>query len=129
MTRVAFVIPGRPVAKGRPRYDSTTRRTYTPAATEEAEATLAGYVVIGMQRAGLRVPFDEPLGVRLTFVMPTRQRVDLDNLGKLVLDSLNDVLWADDSLIEHLEMFRVVERNAPGRTRIEVWTNPTGPGG
>lgn len=122
MTLLVFTYPGRPKAKGRPRWDSARRRTFTPASTEAEEDRVAQYIQLAMSRAKIRGPLDEPLGVRLTFVMPDRRSLpDIDNLGKLALDSANHVLWRDDSLIEILELRRLVEPG-PGRTRVEVWT-------
>ncbi len=91
-----FTAYGQPVAKGRPRF-TRSGRTYTPKATAEAEAVLRARA----QAEGCQ-PLSEPCAVDLTFWLPTRRRVDIDNLQKLVLDALNGVAFTDDVLVHQL---------------------------
>jgi Holliday junction resolvase RusA-like endonuclease len=46
-----------------------------------------------------------------------KQRFDLDNVGKQILDSCNKVLWSDDRHVDVLAIVRRVERERP---RVEV---------
>src|SRR3546814_14800776 len=66
MAGVAFEVAGVPVAKGRPRF---TRKgfSYTPAHTRKYEDVLK--LAAGQAMAG-RNPFDEPLTVTVTAVLP-----------------------------------------------------------
>lgn len=122
MTSVLFTVPGRPIPKGRPRSGQGT--TYTPKRTTEAEHTVAGYAMAARVNARVGV-FNEPLGVRLVFVIPDRRSLaDIDNLAKLILDACNNVLWTDDQLIVHLDIHRLIDPESEGSTRIEVWTQP-----
>lgn len=38
-----------------------------------------------------------PIAVALLFYLPTRRRVDVDNLAKSVLDALTGIFWQDDN--------------------------------
>lgn len=109
-----LVIDGQPVGKGRPRFVKATGRTYTPKATLLAEneirraweqdgrprldeGPISLHVRLAVSRpkghyttkgelsaAGLRTPF------------PARQKPDVDNALKLVMDALNTRAWRDD---------------------------------
>lgn len=46
-----------------------------------------------------------------------KQRFDLDNVGKQILDSCNKILWSDDRHVDVLAIVRRVERERP---RVEV---------
>ncbi len=58
--------------------------------------------------------------VHLDFYRDSNRRVDLDNLVKLVFDSLNAFVWADDSQIVRLVTEKYLDRENP-RTEIAVW--------
>lgn len=111
-------IPGAPTAKGRPRFSRRSGRTYTPAATERAEQTLAGRALVALQDHRARLPLRGALRVDVDLVMPIpaswsskkkaqalsgvarpTSRPDLDNLVKLALDALNGIAWVDDAQI------------------------------
>ena len=60
------------------------------------------------------------LNVRLEFYPPDKQRRDLDNLNKALLDALQHAgLYEDDSQIDRLELVRMPVR-AGGQTLIEI---------
>lgn len=120
-----FTVPGRPIPKGRPRRDSRTNHVHTPQRTIDAEAVVAQYAQVAMSRARLRSPLDVPIGVRLTFVLPDRRIVDLDNLCKLAWDAMNNLVFTDDKLIEEMAARRLIHPSArDGYTYVEIWTNP-----
>lgn len=92
-----LLIPGDPVAKGRPRvyqgHAITPRRTvaaenriYTEFRTRYPDAT----------------PLDGPLRLEAEFWMSRRGKPDVDNLLKTVLDALNGVAYKDDQQVESL---------------------------
>jgi Holliday junction resolvase RusA-like endonuclease len=90
------IIPGDPVAKGRPRM-SRTGRAYTPARTRQAESDLA--VMLRVER-GRESALDGPVVLVARFWRGSRRRLDIDNLSKLLLDSGTKAgLWLDDSQI------------------------------
>lgn len=106
-------IPMKPEHKQRPRFDGRSGNVYTPTATSVAEKTIALIVKNNLMTRGLQSPlFVGPVrfSVVFTFQRPpsvkTRVmhvvRPDAENCGKLVADSLNGVLWVDDSQIVEL---------------------------
>tara|TARA_B100000029_G_scaffold199219_1_gene197595 strand:- start:170 stop:502 length:333 start_codon:yes stop_codon:yes gene_type:complete len=105
MTTYRFVVPGRPKAKGRPRF--ARGRAYTDKKTLEAEQRIAD---------AYEGPFfNGPVSVSCTF---SRKRTvititdleeeispltaDLDNLCKTIKDGLNGVAYADDRYVQKL---------------------------
>lgn len=107
---IEFVVPGNPIAKGRPRFVRATGRTFTPAKTMNYEGIVAGKAA---QAMGAREPFEGPLRVtiRATFLVPQSwsqkrknaavwktSKPDADNLAKIV-DALNAIVWRDDAQV------------------------------
>lgn len=122
MTReLTFVVPGKVVGKGRPRFARVGQvgmRAYTPAATK-AEETRVGY--LARAALGGLGPITGAVAVRIAAsccppaswsrrkralalaggLSPTT-KPDIDNVAKLVLDGLNGVAFVDDSQIVDL---------------------------
>ena len=109
---IVFTVLGLPRPQGRPRFARRTGHAYDPSAAAK-ESFLAKALAWKPD-----VPLDGPLQVNLTFTFhrpkshltskgevkpnaPTAhtQRPDLDNLAKLVYDSLNGVFFLDDRQI------------------------------
>lgn len=113
-------LPVPPTAKGRPRFSRRSGRAFTPAATEAAERTIRGELAhattLGKTPPTVQWPATGALVLELRFTMPIpaswskkkaaaavegrlphTSRPDVDNLGKLVMDSANGVLWVDDA--------------------------------
>lgn len=111
---LAFHIPGEPVPKGRPRFNSQTKKARTPDETRHAELAVRSY----WMAAGSR-KFTGAVELRLAFLMPRpgthflsdgvslsaagkaapEHKTDVDNLVKLVMDGLNGCAWHDDRQI------------------------------
>lgn len=107
-------IPGEPVAKGRPRFNGKTGRTYTPKRSASAEnyarmemARQCGQPMLkGPIELDIMVVLPIPVGwskkrqaaARAGIERPTK-RPDADNYAKLYGDAGNGVLWHDDSQI------------------------------
>lgn len=107
-------IPGAPVAKGRPRFNGKTGRTYTPQRSATAENFARSEMIHQAGQPMLKGPIDLdivivmpiPVGwskkrqaqARAGIERPTK-RPDLDNFAKLYGDAGNGVLWHDDSQI------------------------------
>lgn len=129
---VTFEVPGDPVPQPRPRVSTAGgfARAYVPAGH-----AIHGYrqaVALAARAAGLR---DEarPVSVVIDAVFgrpkshlnksgvkasaPSLPRPDVDNLGKAVLDALQDVM-GDDTMVSRL----VVEKSwgTEGRTTVRV---------
>ena len=128
---VTLTIPGPATGKGRPRFNRTTGHAVTPAKTRIAE----NRVYLAWQDAGSpRLP-DGPVYMTVEIVMarpqghwnskgdlnaagkrscwPTK-KPDLDNVAKLIADSLNGCAFRDDA--------QIVRSNC-----IKRWANPGEP--
>lgn len=115
----AFVVPEDPVPKSRPRAFLTKQNkigTYTDPRTRRAEDVVRGYCLTKMRREG-RKPFQGPVQLIVTFIRATHRAVDIDNLMKLVQDSLNGVAYVDDSQIVDMRGVKSVEEGH-GRTIV-----------
>jgi len=114
---VEFTVPGDPKAwqrAGRGRFGS-----YTPQAVAKAEELTA----LIYRSAARGIPAD-PISrfeVRLDFHTATHRRTDADNMAKLILDALNGYAWADDSQVDHLDVW-VHRASKPARTVVRVST-------
>ena len=58
--------------------------------------------------------------IDIQFFMPTKRKVDVDNLAKLVTDALNRIAYKDDSQIEDMRLRRYLDRDEP-RTVISLY--------
>ena len=139
---ISFVVPGVPVAKGRPKLSTRAgfARAYTPKKTRDYESVVrheAQRIMAG------RSPLDGPLEVSITFFLPipaswSRRRKqealsgthwptgrpDIDNLGKAVLDGLNAVVFADDARIVDLHLAKTYAEQPHAFVEVNDWTNP-----
>jgi Holliday junction resolvase RusA-like endonuclease len=119
--RIAFVVAGHPVPKGRPR--SAGGRWYTPKSTAEYErrvkgAAWAALVLAGFARYGSAWPKGARFRLELMIVPGNARRFDLDNVAKAVCDALNGIAWDDDSQVWTLVIRRgEIDRTSP---RVEV---------
>lgn len=110
---MTIVIPGTPIAKGRPRY-TRQGRCYTPKKTLEAErlVQLIAQTQIGSRHVSNSVAIEllaiSPILVSWTKKKQTAARAgeirpatkpDFDNLLKLYCDALNGLLWSDDTQV------------------------------
>lgn len=112
--------------KGRPRFSRQGRRviTFTDAKTRSAEKVLKDWFGLMCKLKGFS-PLDVPCGMELIIIRPMPKspkfkewpgvRPDADNLGKLVMDSANEILWADDCLVCKMN----IEKIYPGPLNLE----------
>lgn len=135
---IVFVVPGPPVAKGRPRFGrsrSGAPVTYTDAKTAAWEDTVAWYARGAAQ--GQRWE-SEPIVVDVVAVLARPKRLlrrgdpdgeiaapvkpDVDNLVKAVLDGLNrSGVWGDDGQVVRLVASkRYAAKGAGPETRVRV---------
>lgn len=111
---LSIMIPGVPVAKGRPRFARSTGRAYTPAKTATAEAHMRQAMIAQVGQPMLEGPLD--IDVLCTMPVPASwskrkradafagivrptSRPDLENMLKGLLDAGNAILWVDDSQV------------------------------
>lgn len=91
---IAFVHFGPPISKARARWNQKTRRFYTPGQSHTAEESLSSRFREAL--AG-RPPFLGPMAIVAIFFRQNRQRIDADNLMKLVMDAATKArVWRDD---------------------------------
>lgn len=116
-----FTIEGEPVSKSRARF---TRRgskthTYTPEKTLQAEQRVAWAF---RQVATSYTPDpDATYGVMGLFFAGTRQRRDVDNMLKLILDGLNKVAWVDDDQVIEVSGRKSFGEPTDARTEVVVY--------
>jgi Holliday junction resolvase RusA-like endonuclease/endogenous inhibitor of DNA gyrase (YacG/DUF329 family) len=103
---VTVSIDGDPTTKSRARR-SRSGNFYTPRQTADAEETIRWRLLA----AGIQPDADHDLSVTIEFRTSTRQRRDLDNLVKLVLDACNGFAWYDD--VQVVELHATVKRAHP----------------
>jgi Holliday junction resolvase RusA-like endonuclease len=111
-------LDGRPQAWKRA---TGTEHRWTPAEVRAEKAAWQSLAVITLRG---RSPLVGPVVVVARFVMPTRGRVDVDNLLKLPLDALNGVVWADDSqvVLAQIEKLYAPDLDAPvAHSFLRVW--------
>lgn len=117
-----FEMRGEPVSKARARFTNygSKTRAYTPQKTLEAEARVAW----SFRASGGKLTSDETatFGVIAQFHNGTRQRRDVDNMLKLILDGLNGVAWVDDMQVTEVigRKFWTDDR-ATARTEVVVY--------
>lgn len=131
---VAFVVPGVPVGKGRPRFAKRGNfvRTYTPDNTARyenlvklaAQEAMKGLPPIGGAvalevKVFLAVPASWPKKKQAEAVAGTVRpsgRPDADNLLKSVADGMNGVVFADDAQVTSC----LVQKRYDTAPRVEV---------
>lgn len=128
--RETFIIPGEPVAKGRPRM-TRSGHVYTPSKTRLYEEHVR---VAFKQKRDAEQFYSYPLRVFIAAYFsipksvskkkrlamdgtPHTKKCDADNVAKAVLDALNGVAFADDSAIHDLH---IVKRYTMDEPRVEV---------
>ncbi len=115
ITNIAFTVPGEPGAKQRPRATTVGghARMYTPQQTVRYESVVTMCAGQAMRAAP---PMAGPIAVEIEAIhtvpaswskkrkeaalqgleWPSGVRKDWDNIGKIVCDAMNGVVWADD---------------------------------
>lgn len=107
-----FTVPGNPIPKARARV--VNGHSYTPKRTTDHEALVRAYALGSGVRAS-----KADLSVKLTFYRADHRRVDVDNLGKCVLDGLNRIAWHDDTQITELIARKAYDKDNP-RTEVQI---------
>ena len=125
---INLIIPGNPVAKGRPRVCKFG--TFTPIKTLNYETLIKELFIIskqeketGMLEAVIKCYFKIPksatkgklLAMQHNIVRPVK-RPDTDNLAKICLDALNGLAYDDDSQVVDL----VVRKYWSEIPRVEI---------
>lgn len=131
---VSFTLPGRIRGKGRPRFARVGKfvRTYTDEKTESAEAMVR---TIAAQAMGGRPPIYGPVSLAVVEVQNppaswskrkqartkwVTGKPDIDNVTKLIGDSLNRIVFHDDSQVCCLSYLRRYALDEAERVEIVV---------
>lgn len=118
MSKYEFEIKEKPIGKERPRYSAKTHRMYTPTRTSSFEEKVqwAFKSKYNIQSEPSTKPFKakiiavfkpaESLSKKkkeeLLFKINYTKKPDADNIAKAVLDSLNGLVYKDDSQVTEL---------------------------
>jgi len=130
-----ITIPGKPIAKKRPRF---VRRgkfvgTYNDQETEEGRWILEAKPQVTEQMEGplslacaffMPIPSGTSMKKRVEIdkkVVPHFKKPDLDNLVKFVKDCLNNLAWRDDSQISYLWAIKIYSQEPMTAITIEPW--------
>jgi len=127
--KVKFTILGEPNGKGRPRF--TTQGPYVKTYTPQKTVTYENLIKLEYRRQCRDFKFerDDALDVRITAyygipkskskkaqklmeerVLRPLKKPDADNVIKVVLDSLNDIAYHDDTQVVDLQIRRFYSR-------------------
>jgi Holliday junction resolvase RusA-like endonuclease len=101
-------VPGTPVPKQSFRFHYGGKHYIDPRTKKWQQ------IVSEAVRGKVTEPIAGPIRVYLIFNLPTRRRMDPDNLSKNILDSLNKIVWVDDSQIEFLCIKKNLKHPEPG---------------
>ena len=130
---ISFTIPGKPIAKGRPRFARRGKftKTYTPKETANYE-TLIKYAAmehvpeqlwtgpvemhIKVYKPMLKSFSKKKADLALSGELRPLSKPDWDNYGKIFGDALNEVIYKDDSQI----VSATVEKYYGDPPRVEV---------
>ena len=125
-----FSIPGKPIAKKRPRFYRRGKfiGTYNDQRTEEGK--FLTHVISELPKDFKAFERGVPLLITCTFVMPIpkstskkkrmemiegkihhTKRPDCDNLVKFVKDCCNEIVWHDDSQVVHIQAVKQYGRH------------------
>jgi len=118
-----FIVEGEPVSKSRARFTKRGSRTfaYTPHKTHDGEKAIARAFRAAMP-ADYEPDGEYHFGVSASFFNASRQRRDVDNMLKLVLDGLNGIAWADDNQVTAVAARKSYEsEKSSARTEVVIY--------
>ena len=110
---VKFSVRGEPRSKQRPRV--TKRGAYTPKETIEAEK-----IILEAWLALEEETFEHQVVIDINFYNATKNRRDIDNMAKLVLDALNGYAFYDDFHVVGLNLRKTFTSKAKARTDVRI---------
>lgn len=117
---VSFVHEGAPASKARARWNRIQQRFYTPASSSGPQQALSW----AFKAAVKGEPWRGNIALVAIFFRPNHQRIDGDNLMKLVLDAGTKAgVWGDDCQVTH--QVSVIEKDAL-RPRTVIAMSPVG---
>lgn len=139
MKTIRFTVPGNPVGKQRPRFDSRSRRTYTPEKTVGYENLVA--LMAGGSARGDMLQGPISMEIRVYFPIPKStskkrrkelaeekvwhtKKPDLDNVIKAISDGSSGIAFRNDSQISRITAVKYYSEDP----RVEVKMEEMGEG-
>lgn len=115
-----FTVDGEPMSKARARV--VNGHAFTPERTRVAEAGVRA-AFLAAERTATPAPLhsDTKYGVVALFFHQTRQRRDVDNMLKLILDALNGHAWLDDTQVVEVSARKTLVPKGHARTEVAVY--------
>lgn len=118
-----FEVPGKVIGKGRPRLNTYTGVVYTPTKTKDYETLVEQYFLLkyprfkmleGRLKVSIVAYFAIPKSTKKSDIndmlenniSPTK-KPDIDNIVKVILDSMNKFAFKDDIQITKLEVEKI----------------------
>lgn len=92
------------------------RHGHTIYMTQEGKATKQSYRYQAIKQWSRPIS-DKDFAVEVDLYFPDHRRRDIDNWHKILLDSLTDLVWKDDSQIIEMKVRKFVSKEEP---RIEI---------
>lgn len=138
MEKIRFVVPGEPYGKGRPKF--STKCGFVRAVTPERTANYENLIKLEYERQchGQRYEKEDALGILITAYKPIPSGVskkkiclmldrlifpgkkpDWDNIGKIICDALNGIVWKDDAQIVDGRVVKLYAEHP--RVEVEIW--------
>lgn len=115
-----FTVDGEPMSKARARV--VNGHAYTPERTRVAEAGIqAAFKSTNPSRTPHPLLSGTKYGVVALFFHQTRQRRDIDNMLKLILDALNGMAWTDDTQVVEISARKVLVPKGEARTEVAIY--------
>lgn len=132
-----FEVPGKVIGKGRPRLNSYTGVVYTPTRTKDYESLVEQYFLLkyprfkaleGRIKVNIIAYFAIPKTTKKSDInemlenniSPTK-KPDIDNIVKVVLDSMNKFAFKDDNQITKLEVEKKYAQEDKVYVKIEEY--------
>ena len=132
-----FEVPGAIKGKGRPRVNSYTGIVYTPTTTKDYEYLVEQYFLLkypkfkpleGRVTVNITATFNIPKSTKKQDIQkmlakeisPTK-KPDIDNIVKIILDSLNKIAFKDDNQITKMEVEKVYGEEEKVYVKIEEY--------
>lgn len=118
-----FEVPSKIIGKGRPRLNTYTGSVYTPTRTKDYESLVEQYFLLkypryktveGRAKVSIVAYFEVPKSTSKSMkeqmlensISPTK-KPDIDNIIKVVLDSMNKFAFKDDTQITKVDVEKV----------------------
>ena len=132
-----FEVPAKIIGKGRPRLNSYSGQVYTPTRTKDYESLVEQYFLLkypryktmeGRAKVTIVANFEVPKSTSKTqresmlgnSISPTK-KPDIDNIVKIVLDSMNKFAFKDDTQITKIEVEKVYAEEEKLYVKIEEY--------